>query len=60
MSEISHVVVQAAQGLFDNPAVVMQDIGGEKGAGGLQRSERLALHGRLVTLRSYLVHWLKI
>lgn len=32
--EVSHtdVVVQAAQGLFDNPAVVMLDIGGE-GAG---------------------------
>lgn len=40
MSEISHTdaVVEAAQRLFDNPAVVMQDIGGE-GAGGLRRRE---------------------
>lgn len=49
--------MQAAQGALDNPAGVMQDIAGE-GVGGLQL--RLALHGRLVTLRSYLVHWLKI
>lgn len=40
MSEISHTdaVVQAAPALFDNPAEVMQDIGGE-GAGGLRRRE---------------------
>lgn len=55
------VVVQAAQRLSDKPAVVMPDIGG-KGLGGVGgcSAERLALHGRLVTLRSYLVHWLKI
>lgn len=59
------MVVQAAQGLFDNPAVVMLDIGGEgagegEGGGWVCSAERLALHGRLMTLRSYLVHWLKI
>lgn len=30
---VTHVVVQAARGLFDNPAVVVQGMGGEGAEG---------------------------
>lgn len=60
LESVTHVAVQAAQALLDNPAVVMEGKRLGEGEGVREGGGRLALHGRLVTLRSYLVHWLNI